>query len=300
MGPGIAGNVEGVRLGLLHPGEMGAAIGATLVGAGHQVRWASQGRSTRTAQRAAAAGLVDAGTIAGVVTASEAVISVCPPDAARDLATAVLAAAPTGWSGCYLDANAIAPGTFQEIVGLRWGRGVRLVDGGIIGPPPTRAGVCRLYLSGPDAPAMAALFAGSDLEAVAISDRPGDASALKLAYASWSKASQALLLTARAVAEAQGVGRWLQAEWERAGGGLLADSDRAAEAAVTKGWRWSGEMREVATLLRDNGLPDGFHLAAAEVFARVPRRQAADHAPEVSELLRGLRRPGPATPTQEE
>jgi len=33
--------VSAERIGLLHPGEMGAAIGAALVGSGRTVRWAS-------------------------------------------------------------------------------------------------------------------------------------------------------------------------------------------------------------------------------------------------------------------
>jgi Domain of unknown function (DUF1932) len=35
---------------------------------------------------------------------------------------------------------------------------------------------------------------------------------------------------------------------------------------VEKGWRWSGEMREIASMLEELGLPSGFHAAAAEVF----------------------------------
>jgi 3-hydroxyisobutyrate dehydrogenase-like beta-hydroxyacid dehydrogenase len=51
-------------VGLLHPGEMGAAIGAVLRQRGIEVLWASEGRSEATASRAVAAGLVDAGTVA--------------------------------------------------------------------------------------------------------------------------------------------------------------------------------------------------------------------------------------------
>ena len=43
---------------LLHPGEMGAAIGAALVEAGKQVHWASAGRSRATRERALAARLI--------------------------------------------------------------------------------------------------------------------------------------------------------------------------------------------------------------------------------------------------
>ena len=49
-----------MRVGLLHPGEMGAAIGAMLVECGHVVLWLPQDRSEQTARRAAAAGLTGA------------------------------------------------------------------------------------------------------------------------------------------------------------------------------------------------------------------------------------------------
>jgi hypothetical protein len=52
------------------------------------------------------------------------------------------------------------------------------VDGGIIGPPPTVRGSTRLYLSGDSAPAVAALFADTIVDARVVSD----ASALKMAY----------------------------------------------------------------------------------------------------------------------
>jgi predicted dinucleotide-binding enzyme len=48
-------------IGILHPGEMGAAVGAALRTAGHDVVWAAGGRSDATAERAEAAGLRDVG-----------------------------------------------------------------------------------------------------------------------------------------------------------------------------------------------------------------------------------------------
>ena len=39
-------------IGLLHPGEMGAAVGQCLTGAGHEVLWASEGRGPETAGQA--------------------------------------------------------------------------------------------------------------------------------------------------------------------------------------------------------------------------------------------------------
>ena len=42
---------------VLHPGEMGAAVGACLAAHGHRVVWSSEGRSPATRTRAHAAGL---------------------------------------------------------------------------------------------------------------------------------------------------------------------------------------------------------------------------------------------------
>jgi hypothetical protein len=70
-------------IGLLHPGEMGAAVGRCLTAAGHRVLWAPEGRSPATAARAAAAGLTAAsGGLAGLVRQADVIISVCPPHAA--------------------------------------------------------------------------------------------------------------------------------------------------------------------------------------------------------------------------
>ena len=62
-------------IGLLHPGEMGASVGASGRTSGHRVLWSSQGRGADTARRATAAGLQDAGTVAALVGASDVVLS---------------------------------------------------------------------------------------------------------------------------------------------------------------------------------------------------------------------------------
>jgi len=96
-------------IGLLHPGEMGAAIGRCLTNSGHAVLWASEGRSAASQARAKEAGLTDAGTVADVASQAGIILSVCPPHAATDVAWAV-----HGFRGLYVDANAISPGTARE------------------------------------------------------------------------------------------------------------------------------------------------------------------------------------------
>ena len=87
-----------------------------------------------------------------------------------------------------------------------------------------------------------------------------------MAYAAWTKGSAALLLAIRALARAEDVEPALLDEWRLSQPELEDQSQRAARAAAAKGWRWVGEMEEIAATFAAAGLPDGFHLAAAEVF----------------------------------
>ncbi|MFL5943304.1 MAG: DUF1932 domain-containing protein [Gaiellaceae bacterium] len=244
-------------VGVLHPGEMGAAVAGVLRGSGATVLWASAGRSEATAERARRAGLEDAGDVAELCRRCEVLLSICPPHAALEVAEAT-----SGFAGIYVDANAISPATARTIAGLHG----RFVDGGIVGPPPLGPGRTRLYLSGGEAESVAGLFAGTDVDARVISGDPGAASALKAAYAGWTKGSAALLLTQRALARAEGVEDVLLAEWRLSLPELEEEYASAARSARRKGWRWVGEMDEIARSMAAQDLPTGFHEAAAEVF----------------------------------
>jgi 3-hydroxyisobutyrate dehydrogenase-like beta-hydroxyacid dehydrogenase len=257
-------------VGLLHPGEMGAAVGGCLAAVGHTVLWDPSGRSRASTGRALAAELTGTG-FGPLISRSEVIFSICPPHAALDVAHQV---ADTGFGGLYVDANAISVETAQQVAAVVTAGGADYVDGGIIGPPPEVAGRTRLYLSGPRAREVAVLFRRSALEA-RLADGPAfAASAVKMAYAAWTKGTSALLLACRALARAEGVERTLLAEWWLSQPDLGQRSEDAASAAASKGWRWVGEMEQIAASMTEAGLPSGFHEAAAEIFDRVSRGEA--------------------------
>jgi len=258
-----------VTVGLLHPGEMGAAVGQCLAGAGHRVLWAAEGRSPATRERASAAGLTASG-LAEIAARSDLVVSICPPHAAFEVAREM---AGMGFGGVYVDANAIAPASARLVAGIV--SGADYVDGGIIGTPPVAPGFIRLYLSGSRADEVRALFDGTAVDArvvgdPAVSSAVTAASAVKMAYASWTKGMAALVLATRALARASGVEEALLAEWALSQPGLEDRSGRAARSAAAKGWRWVAEMEEIAETMAGAGLPDGFHRAAAEIYRRSP------------------------------
>jgi len=232
---------------------------------GHPVLWASDGRSPETGKRAEEAGLEDAGTVDALVEQSDVVLSVCPPHAALDVARSV-----AGFAGTYVDANAVSPQTAREMASAVEERGGRYVDGGIVGSPPREGVATRLYLSGREAPTVAQLFGDTVVDTRIVSDEAGTASAVKMAYAAWSKGTAALLIAIRALARAEGVEAPLLEEWRQSIPELPDRSARVALAADDKGWRWIGEMEEIARTFEAAGLPDGFHKAAADVYRRAP------------------------------
>jgi 3-hydroxyisobutyrate dehydrogenase-like beta-hydroxyacid dehydrogenase len=257
-------------VGVLHPGAMGAAVGSALRPRAGAVVWAAAGRSTATSKRAELADLVAVPDVAALARRSDVIVSVCPPHAARDVAGAVAAALdPVGKAPVYVDANAVSPATVQAVAELLGPD--RVVDGAIIGPPAWEPGHTVLWLSGPAAVDVAALFAGSPFRAEVLGPELGAASALKACFALQSKALPTIWLQMAAAARGYGVEDALRAELERTGVDYAAAVAAAGgtAAAAAKAWRWAGEMDEAGDAMAALDLPDGFSRAAAELYRRL-------------------------------
>jgi 3-hydroxyisobutyrate dehydrogenase-like beta-hydroxyacid dehydrogenase len=234
-----------VRIGLLYPGEMGAAVGSA---AKPEVVWASEGRSAETARRAT--GFTDVGSVADLVAASDVILSICPPAIAEETAEQVFG---LGFDGIYVEANAISPERMRRIAAL----GPRIVDGSII----SAKGI-NLYLAGDDAQEVAELFDFSEVRPLALQAPIGAASALKMAFGGWNKIGIALTAQAHAIARAYGVDDQLEAE------GVPADR---LQWVVDRAWRWAPEMEEVAEACAELELDDGIPRGAASFYRAVSR-----------------------------
>jgi 3-hydroxyisobutyrate dehydrogenase-like beta-hydroxyacid dehydrogenase len=273
------------RIGILHPGEMGSAVAATVRNSGHEVCWVSEGRSHRTRARAESAGLTDAVTLAHFCEICPVILSVCPPEFAAALAGQVLA---HGFSGTYLDANAISPEHKQQIASRMQANGVCFVDGGIVGLPPKARGQTWMYLSGEHAETVAGCFAAGPMEAEAIGTEVGKASALKMCYAAQNKGSIALMIAVMGAADRMGVLDDLRRQWAR---GRDVNQSVKTEAhilrAAPKAWRWAPEMQEIAATFEAAGMPPEFHQAAAEIYETL--RAFKDANPSIEEVLKKLR-----------
>jgi 3-hydroxyisobutyrate dehydrogenase-like beta-hydroxyacid dehydrogenase len=272
---------------LLYPGNMGSTIGAAAATSGARVVWASERRSNASRERAKQAGLIDVETLPNALRESEVVLSVCPPHAALEVAQSV---AQYKFKGIYVDANAISRATAVHVGEIVSKAGASFVDGGIIGAPVKKAGTTRLYLSGVHAPEIANLFSASMLAAKAIGPEPGAASALKVAYAAWTKCTDALLLAIRALAAHEGIDQALLEEWSISQPELERRCQRAAAVAVPKMWRYVGEMEEIAATFKAAGLPGGFHMAAAEICQRLASfKDQTDPGPALAAVVNTIR-----------
>lgn len=250
---------------LLHPGAMGAAVAAQAVKAGHEVLWVPEGRSDASHRRAKEAGATACDSLGEALERSEIVLSICPPQAAEDVATTV---ADHAFAGVYVDANAINPQRMQRIAEeIRPGSVV--LDGAIFGPPPGGQRAARLYLAG-EAQAVdmvEPVFKDTALHVRRASGSVGSASALKMAFASYQKAARTLAGVAHALADAHGVGDELTAEAQVMASNILADPGYLPSVAA-RAWRWAPEMEDIAVTLRAAGLPADMAEAAVAVMSR--------------------------------
>ena len=275
------------KIGVLHPGQMGISVAASAQNSGHDVRWASEGRSPQTCERAAKFNLHDAHTLAKLCETCSIIVSVCPPHAAEDVAHQVL---DCSFAGLYLDANAISP---QRVI--RIGRGVTeagatFVDGGIIGGPAWEPGRTWLYLSGPDQGThlAASCFSAGPLETSVIGEAIGKASALKMCFAAYTKGTTALLCGILAAAETLGVREELEHQWSRGGSDFAEQTSQRVRRVTAKAWRFAGEMDEIAATFDEAGMPGGFHAAASAIYRRIAGFKNAPSTPLLQDVLAAL------------
>jgi 3-hydroxyisobutyrate dehydrogenase-like beta-hydroxyacid dehydrogenase len=262
------------KIGILHPGAMGSAVAASLREVGHDVYWVSDGRRPQSRQRAEASGLIDTATLGALCEQCPLIVSVCPPEFAEHVAEQVVAA---GFPGTYLEANALAPARKTKMAERMESAGIRFVDGGIIGLPPTGPGETWICLSGAAAAEVAASFHGGRIAAELVGAEVGRASALKICFAAHNKGMIAMRTAILATARHYGVMEELKNHWSRRGLSP-ANIEKEIRRAAPKAWRWEPEMHEIAATLESAGMPVEFHSAAADIYSRLREFKDNDEA----------------------
>jgi 3-hydroxyisobutyrate dehydrogenase-like beta-hydroxyacid dehydrogenase len=284
------------KIGVTSPGDMGQAVAQRLKGCGYEVYVALDGRSPRTRDLAQKAGLTDCGSLEKLVGTCDMIMSILNPAAALDNAREVARAMrTTGKSPMYVDCNAIAPQTGREIETIMSDAGAAFVDAGIIGPPPRGKAKARLYVSGPEAATLSQIN-DAQLEVRVIGERVGDASAVKMCYASITKGAVALGVELLIAARKLGVEQALETEFRESQNDLYEWVLSRSVPMPPKAYRWVPEMREIAKTFEDVGLTprmlqgaaDMYEFIAATPLGRESPEQARERARSGADVVKAL------------
>jgi 3-hydroxyisobutyrate dehydrogenase-like beta-hydroxyacid dehydrogenase len=270
------------NIGVMSPGDMGQAIAGRLQEAGFAVHTALAGRSQRTKALADEIGLHDCGSLEHLVETCDLLISLINPGHAvafaGDVASAIRA---TGRPLIVADLNAIAPGTAREAELLIRAAGGRFIDGGVLGLPPRGEGSVRIVASGPDA-AVFEQIRHPSLRIRILSDRVGDASAVKLCNAAMTKGVTALTVELLIAARRLGVEDVILSELRTSRSDVLDWQLRAIPGMPSKADRWVPEMHEVARMFDEVGLGSAIFEGVADVYGRVSASPLAHESPEAA------------------
>ena len=268
------------RIGLMSPGDMGQAVGIRLKELGFEVFTALAGRSERTRRLATEGKITDCGDLRTLLESTDLVLSILDPGAAMGLAQATAAILPSVKKPpLYTDCNALAPHTKTAMQSLLGAAGARFLDAGIIGPPPRGAGRIRFYVSGPGAADLGVL----QHEAITVrvvSERIGDAAAVKMCYGGVTKGAVALLTELLVAARRLGVEEVLDEELR---GSQVALRDwilKNLPSMPPKAYRWVPETEEIAATFGAVGLTPLMMQGAAETYAAIAATAVGKESPE--------------------
>ena len=274
-------------IGIVSPGDMGHGVGARLRERGLRVIYCPEGRSERTRALAKEAQLDAVPTYDALVTKADIILSILVPAAATKAAKMVARALKsTNASLLYVDCNAVAPQTAVEVQEIIDDAGGEFVDASIIGGPPRGEYTPRIYVAG-DVNRQLEFLNDYGLNLIHFSDRAGDASALKLCFASMTKGSTALYLTLMTGARALGVYDTLMEEFGKSQSGRVQSLQRLP-GVTTKARRFVGEMEEMDKTYASVGIDPNMLKGAAEIYRLLGKTSLADRAPEDKSPLPSL------------
>src|SRR5688500_17250040 len=241
---------ETMTAGVLYPGEMGAALAGVLRSRGLRVVTVLAGRSRRTAERCRAAGIVSLDSLADVVRISHIVVSVVPPDAARQVAAEYCRHAHFAPAGAiYVDANSVAPEVSESLADELSRLRIDFVDAAINGLAANLSTSGTMFLSGARSGEVARLFEGA-VRVRVLGTEPGRASAMKMLLSGVSKGVCALFVELALLGSRRGMSSEFLEELSRIYPGVAAVVERMLPTYARHAGRRAAEMNELEDTVR--------------------------------------------------
>lgn len=208
-------------------------------------------------------GMEGAATLAEALRDADVIFSLVTADQAQAAAAAAAGALPR--RALWLDCNSCSPHTKQTCSEFIEGAGGRYVDVAVMAPVQPRLHRTPLLVSGPHCDAALAVLGALGMDAEAVSDRLGTASAIKLCRSIVIKGLEALTAECVLVGRQLGVEAMVLSTLEETfpGFGWQQRAAHMLERAVVHGRRRSAEMRETAAMIESLGLPGRMSHATA-------------------------------------
>lgn len=245
------------RVAVLGLGEAGGRIAADLVAAGAEVHgYDPVAPSTPD-------GVVRAHDPSEAVAGSEVVLGLTAAAAALDAAVGVVRALPAG--AVYGDLNTASPVLKREIAARVEDAGGAFADVALLGPVPARGLHTPTLASGSGAQAFADVLSPLGMPVEVVSERPGDAAAMKLLRSVFMKGLAASALESLHAAEVSGHREWLEGEIADVIGRPLLD--RLVDGSRLHAGRRVEEMDAARELLLELGVEPRVTVACASVLA---------------------------------
>ena len=275
------------NIGILSPGDMGSAVGKVLIDNGYKVFTNLDGRSKRTKNLSEKAGIISLPSLSRILSDCEIVLSILVPSEALGLAKRISKTNSSNNLPLFVDCNAVSPTTKKNISKIMIDSGMEFIDGGIVGPPPRDGNIPRLYVSGPKSSDLLQLN-NKGIEVVVLGKEIGQASSLKMWYASITKGKIALYTSALISAYRLGIYDSLIEELNFSQKDVLSEMS-SVNSLSTKAFRWIGEMNEIAETYQSKNITSKMHFGAAETFSLVADSILGDERPETYDTKRILR-----------
>ena len=251
---------EMVHLGFIGYGEVGKIFSAGLraqPGVAQVGAWDLKfdRADTREAERrhAAQAGVQAHDSSSSLCAASDVLVSAVT--ASSTLAVAEEAARHVRPGTWFLDLNSASPGTKQQCAALIEGAGAHYIEAGVMTSVPPYGIRVPMLLGGAQAAALAERLTAWGLDATAVSDRLGVASAIKMCRSVMIKGLEALVIESYAAARAYGVEDHVLPTLQETFPGIDWTQQGAYffSRVVQHGQRRAEEMRESARTVQEAG-----------------------------------------------
>jgi 3-hydroxyisobutyrate dehydrogenase-like beta-hydroxyacid dehydrogenase len=262
---------------------MGHNVGRVLLEDSFSVVTTLIERSERTRRLCASTDITVLNSVTAAVERADAVLSIIPPTAAREVATDFAAAVQkTHHRPLFIDANAISPMTAQEVGEIVTAVGAPYLDACIVGPAQDVRQRCTFYVSGPQAQ-LFEKHLGKSLRTQVLGDRIGQASAFKMAFSGLNKGLVALLYELTTAAHEFGFLDELLRRYKALLPGVMEALEWLVPTYPQHTARRADEMAELAEMLEHFGFSSAMARGTQHTLAAVGQLNLAARFPERGE-----------------